>query len=231
MLLLEAGSKPSGAYLRAPFHRYHANALRPDLDHGYVSEPEPALNERQITYTRGKGLGGSSILNFAVYLYGSSEDYERWGDLVGDEEGEWSWETVHKSFGKIENYDYEGSKAYKHLADPSTNPHGTAGNLKVGLPRELEGGTAPQMEALAEAGLKINLDMNSGDPMGMGIFPNSYSREGRSTSAIAHLLNSPANLHVWTDAKVSKFVWEGKRVTGVVTEDGREGRLTSGICS
>ncbi|KAI1554551.1 BetA Choline dehydrogenase [Pyrenophora tritici-repentis] len=221
VLLLEAGSKPSGAYLSAPFHRYHAQAMRPDLDHGYVSEPEPGLNGRQIPYTRGKGLGGSSILNFAVYLYGSSEDYNRWAEFVGDEEGEWSWETVHKSFGKIENYDFEGSKGYKHLADPSTNPHGTAGNVEVGLPKELEGGAEPQIEALVKEGWKVNLDLNSGDPVGVGIFPSSYSRQGKTTSATAHLLDAPENVHIWTDAKVAKFVWAGKKVVGIVTEDGR----------
>ncbi|KAF7680844.1 choline dehydrogenase [Alternaria burnsii] len=220
VLLLEAGTTPSGDYLRAPYHRYYAQALRPDLDHGYVSEPEPALNSRNIPYTRGKGLGGSSILNFAVYLYGSGEDYNRWSDLVGDES--WKWESVKKSFQAIENYDFSGSEDYKHLADPSTNSHGTKGQLKVGLPPVLEQGVVPQMEALAAMGEKINLDLNSGDPIGIAVFPHSYSKEGRSTSAIAHLVDPPSNLEVWTDAKAEKFVWEGKKVVGVVTEDGRE---------
>jgi choline dehydrogenase-like flavoprotein len=118
VLLLEAGSKPEGEYLRAPFHRYHVAALRPDLDHGYVTEPEPALNGRQITYTRGKGLGGSSLLNFGVYLYGSKEDYNRWGDLVDDDD--WKWESVKESFHAFENYDFDGTSQYSHLANPST---------------------------------------------------------------------------------------------------------------
>lgn len=166
-------------------------------------------------------MGGSSILNFAVYLYGSGEDYNRWSDLVGDES--WKWESVKKSFQAIENYDFSGSEDYKHLADPSTNSHGTKGQLKVGLPPVLEQGVVPQMEALAAMGEKINLDLNSGDPIGIAVFPHSYSKEGRSTSAIAHLVDPPSNLEVWTDAKAEKFVWEGKKVVGVVTEDGREG--------
>ncbi|KAI4670849.1 uncharacterized protein J4E88_009601 [Alternaria novae-zelandiae] len=220
VLLLEAGSSPSGDFLDAPYHRYYAQALRPDLDHGYVSEPEPALNGRTIPYTRGKGLGGSSILNFAVYLYGSREDYNRWSDLVDDES--WKWESVKRSFEAIENYDFSGSEDYKHIADPSTNAHGTKGQLKVGLPPVLEKGVVPQMEALAAAGEKIVRDANSGDPVGIMVFPHSYSKEGRSTSAIAHLMDAPSNLEVWTDAKAEKFVWEGKKVTGVVLEDGRQ---------
>ncbi|KAG9194759.1 hypothetical protein G6011_04794 [Alternaria panax] len=220
VLLLEAGNQPSGDYLDAPYHRFHAQALRPDLDHGYISEPESTLNSRTIPYTRGKGLGGSSIQNFAVYLYGSSEDYNRWGELVGDES--WKWESVKKSFQAIENYDFLGSEDYKHLADPSANCHGTKGQLQIGLPPVLEQGVVPQMEALATSGEKINVDVNSGDPMGIAVFPHSYSKEGRSTSAIAHLVGAPNNLEVWTDAKAEKFVWEGKKVIGIVLEDGRK---------
>lgn len=221
MLLLEAGSNPTGDFLRAPFHRYWPSVLRPDLDHGYVSEPEPTLGGRTIAYTRGKGLGGSSAVNFGVYLYGSGADYDKWADLVGD--ASWEWESVKKSFAAIENYDFKGSEEWSHLADPSKNAHGTSGALKVGLPPVLEKGVQPQMEALRDAGDHVNLDPNSGDPVGLSVFPYSYSKEGRTTSAIAHLVDPPSNLTVWTDATVDKLVFEGTKVTGVVTGDGRQG--------
>jgi choline dehydrogenase-like flavoprotein len=221
VLLLEAGSKPEGEFLRAPAHRYHTAALRPDLDYGYVSEPEPALNGRRITYTRGKGLGGSSILNFGVYLYGSKEDYNHWGELVGDDD--WKWDSVKESFHTIENYDFVGTQQYSHLANPSTTVHGTEGQLKVGMPSVLEAGVAPQMEALIANGEEINLDVNSGNPVGLCVFPHSFSKEGRSTSAIAHLVDPPKNLDIWTDATAKTLVFEGTKVVGVVTVDGRQG--------
>ena len=224
--MLEAGSNPEGDYLRAPAHRYSGPALRPDLDHGYISEPEPGLNGREIAYTRGKGLGGSSIVNFGVYLYGSGEDYNRWADLVGDDD--WKWDSVKESFHIIETYDFDGASQYSHLANPATSNHGTTGALKVGLPPVLERGVIPSMEALIEAGEKLNLDPNSGDPVGVSIFPNSYSKEGRCTSAIAHLVDPPNNLKVWTNATTEKLVFEGTRVVGIVTADGRKGmRLRS----
>jgi choline dehydrogenase-like flavoprotein len=189
-----------------------------------VSEPEPALNGRQIQYTRGKGLGGSSILNFGVYVYGSGEDYNRWADLVGDDD--WRWEGVKKSFHAIEHYEFDGASDYSHLANPSTSGHGTSGDLKVGLPPVLESGVVPQMEAVLAAGDKVNLDPNSGDPIGVSVFPYSYSKEGRTTSAIAHLHDPPANLEVWTGAKTEKLVFEGTKVVGVVTADGRQGMFS-----
>lgn len=203
--------------------------MRPELGWGYVSEPEEKLGGRQIPYARGKGLGGCSILNFGVYLWGSKRDYERWDELVSGEEdkedgeGTFKWENVRRAFQKIENYNFSPSEKYRHLADPSTGQHGTNGKLHVWLPPVLEMAVQPQMEALAQAGEKLNLDPNSGDPVGISIFPATYSKEGRCTSATAHLTNPPNNLEVWTDAKVTELVWEGKKVVGVVTENGREG--------
>jgi choline dehydrogenase-like flavoprotein len=156
-----------------------------------------------------------------VYLKGSKEDYERWAELVGDEE--WAWESVKESFREIEEYDASGTSAYKHLADPDLGAHGTKGQLKVGMPPVLERGVAPRMEAMIAGGEKVNLDVNSGDPVGVSVFPFSYAKEGRSTSAGAHLADKPANLEIWTEAVANMFVWEGKRVVGVVLADGREG--------
>ena len=133
---------------------------------------------------------------------------------------------MQRAFREIENYDSEGAEGYKHLADPGPGEHGKKGMLKVGLPPQLEDGVTEQIEALLEAGEELNLDPNSGDPVGVYVFPYSYSKEGRSTSA-THLVDPPDNLEVWTDATVEKLLWEGDRVVGVVTSDGRKGAYLS----
>ncbi|KAJ4312340.1 hypothetical protein N0V94_007494 [Neodidymelliopsis sp. IMI 364377] len=229
VLVLESGTKPSGDFLNAPAHRYHAAIFRPDLDHGYVSEPEPALGDRTIAYTRGKGLGGSSILNFGVYLKGSAADYDEWADRVGDDA--WRWDTVRRDFAAIETYEFDGTNAYAHLSKPQPSAHGTTGKVRVGLPPQLEKGVLETMKALVDAGEKVNLDPNNGDPLGMSIFPYSYSKDGRSTSAIAHLQDTAANLSVWTDAAVTRMMWseDGERVTGVETAEGRRAHATKEV--
>ncbi|MER5820293.1 GMC family oxidoreductase N-terminal domain-containing protein, partial [Streptomyces californicus] len=40
---------------------------------GYLSEPEPNLNNRRITAPRGKVIGGSSSINGLVYVRGHAE--------------------------------------------------------------------------------------------------------------------------------------------------------------
>lgn len=223
VLLIEAGTKPEGEFLQSPYHRYTPAFLRPDLDHGYVSTPQKELNGRTIPYTRGKGLGGSSILNFQVYLYGSSEDYNRWAEIVGDES--WEWENTKTSFRAIENYDFSGAEGYAHLARPDASEHGKSGQVKVSLPPVLEKGIAHAMEGLAKSGERVNLDANSGDPMGIAVFPASSSADGRTTSAIAHLVDPLENLTIWVGSAVQRLNITGKKARGVETRDGRKGMM------
>lgn len=65
--------------------------------------------------------------------------------------------------------------------------------------------------------------MNSGNPIGMGIIPNSYANGLRTTSATAHLADVPENLIVWKNSWVSRLLFEGKLVNGVELRGGRQG--------
>ncbi|KAF2108061.1 choline dehydrogenase [Lophiotrema nucula] len=220
VLLVEAGGNPEGEYLQAPTHRYAPAFLRPDLQYGYVSTPQRNLNDRTIDYTRGKGLGGSSIMNFQVYLYGSKEDYNRWAELVGDDS--WKWEHTKQSFKAIENYDFSGMSGYSHLAKPDPAQHGTDGQVLVCLPPIIEKGSIEGIEAVHKIGDPLNLDFNTGNPIGVGVFPASSSKQGRTTSATAHLVDPPSNLTIWTGAAVHRLLFEGAKVVGIETADGRK---------
>ncbi|KAF2502442.1 choline dehydrogenase [Lophium mytilinum] len=220
VLLIEAGGRPEGDTLRAPFHRWTPAFTRPDLDHGYSTVPQKELNDRCISYARGKGLGGSSILNFAVYLYGSKEDYNRWAELVGDDS--WRWEETKERFKRIENYDTSAAHKYSKYADPKAEDHGHEGTVDISIPVALEKGCEAYLDASLNLGHPLNLDLNSGDPIGVGVFPGSYSKAGRTTSATAHLANPPSNLTIWTETKVARLLKNGKKIVGVEVDDGRK---------
>lgn len=57
----------------------------PTTDWAFITEPQSALNGREISYARGKCLGGSSALNFMVYHRGSTGSYQKWADAVDDQ--------------------------------------------------------------------------------------------------------------------------------------------------
>lgn len=72
-----------------------------------------------------------------------------------------------------------------------------------------------------------NLDHNSGNPIGLGVFPATYYRGMRTTSATAHLARAPNNLVVMTDSAATRIHFEGKQAMGVELENGQIGMAIS----
>jgi choline dehydrogenase-like flavoprotein len=98
VLLIEAGTCNSDMSLRIGGERYKVHIEHPELNWGYVSTPQVNLLGRQVPIFRGKGLGGSTAINFCAYTEGSAEDYNLWAELVGDRE--WCWPRVKERFKK-----------------------------------------------------------------------------------------------------------------------------------
>jgi len=90
VLLLEAGGASTGLFKDMPiaFPNY---VVRRDLNWNFESEPEPYCSGRRIEIPRGKGLGGSSMINGMVYARGHRLDYDDWAarGLAG-----WSYAEV-----------------------------------------------------------------------------------------------------------------------------------------
>jgi choline dehydrogenase-like flavoprotein len=99
VLLLEAGGDNKNLLPQAPADRYLPVFTRPELQHGYFTTRQETFNGKELTYCRGKGLGGSSVINFMGYYYGPSAEYERWAELVGDDA--WGWENVRDRFKRV----------------------------------------------------------------------------------------------------------------------------------
>lgn len=61
--MLELGGKNDGLSLRAPMTRW-VHKLDPELNPFYKTVPQKDANGTVIDYDRGKGLGGSTVVNF-----------------------------------------------------------------------------------------------------------------------------------------------------------------------
>lgn len=101
VLLLEAGPDNSASTLRIPQERYSAVAAN-GINYNYESAPQEALDGRVIPYARGKGLGGTSNINFMAYIESPAVDYDRWAELVGDEA--FRWERTKERFKRVSRY-------------------------------------------------------------------------------------------------------------------------------
>lgn len=76
-------------------------------------------------------------------------------------------------------------------------------------------------KAIEESGLPTNKDINSGNPIGMGMSNVCIHKGQRITSASSYLAERPPNLTILTDSGVARILFEGKRAVGVQTTDGR----------
>lgn len=76
-------------------------------------------------------------------------------------------------------------------------------------------------KAAEEMGLGVNLDVNSGNPIGMGLGAGCVS-QGIRTTASAYLESAPSNLTIMLNSPVAKILIFGNQARGVKTIDGRE---------
>jgi choline dehydrogenase-like flavoprotein len=118
VLLLEGGGTNSDLVHRSPEVRYALPFTQPELNWLYKSTPQAQLNERIIACHRGRGLGGSSAINFSGWLLGDKEDFNEWAERVDDLVWKWDGNNgVKERFRKIEKLDYEGNEARDKFLD------------------------------------------------------------------------------------------------------------------
>ena len=98
VLLLDAGGYNKDQNKQTFGERYFQLAV-PGYNWGYMTTAQEGLEGRHIDYSKGKGLGGSTAINFCVYTRGPSADYDHWAGLVGDDA--WSWKNVESRYNKV----------------------------------------------------------------------------------------------------------------------------------
>src|SRR3546814_16165377 len=77
VLLLEAVRETSSMWVHIPagFSKLMTN---PRFNWGFQTEPEDNVHGRTIAVQRGKGLGGSTLINGMIYVRGQDQDYADW---------------------------------------------------------------------------------------------------------------------------------------------------------
>lgn len=213
VLLLEAGSRNDDKTLRVSGKRW-VTMMEPNLNWGYKTTPQEHCSGRQIDYSRGKGLGGSSVINFGMYTVGARDDYDQWAAEVGDDT--FAWTNIQSRFKALENFGKIASPEQQKYGAPKAADHGDKGPLGIGYAAEWESDLPLILDAFEEAGVERNMDHNSGNPIGMGLFINSV-RDGVRTTAADLLKDAPENLVIVVDSPVQRVIFEGKKAVGVET--------------
>jgi choline dehydrogenase-like flavoprotein len=213
VLLLEAGSRNDDKSLRVSGKRW-ITMMESNLNWGYKTTPQEHCSGRQIDYSRGKCLGGSSAINFGVYTVGARDDYDQWAAEVEDDT--FAWKNIQSRFKALETFGKIATPEQQKYGAPLASDHGDKGPLGIGYAAEWENDLPLILDAFEEAGLKRNMDHNSGNPLGMGLFINSV-RDGVRTTAADLVKDAPENLVIVVDSPVQRVIFDGKKAVGVET--------------
>jgi choline dehydrogenase len=91
VLLLEAGGPDDSPYIHTPA----MVAMLPDskYDWRFRTVPQVHCNLRRFAWPRGRTLGGSSSINYMIYIRGHRHDYDYWHQLGNPR---WSYHDVLK---------------------------------------------------------------------------------------------------------------------------------------
>ena len=205
ILLLEAGPSAVPFWVKVPIGYVFWLGRASSHNWNFETAPEPHCHGRTINAPRGRGLGGTSLINSMMYVRGAPFDYDGWRDAGNDG---WGYEDVLPFFRKAE----------RHAWGPD-NYHGGEGPVEVRPPQSQSPLHAAMVEAGRELGYPETEDFNGAQYEGFGRYHhNQFIRNGRRCSTGAAYLDplkkSPC-LEIRTQAHVAKVVIEGGDATGV----------------
>lgn len=196
VLLLEAGPDENEVSDVPSFAAYLQLS---NLDWAYKTEPSNTaclgmINNR-CNWPRGKVLGGSSVLNYMIYVRGNKNDFDHWASL-----GNTGW-------------DYKSVLPYFLKSEDNRNPylarspyHASGGYLTV----QEAPWHSPLVAAFVEGGTELgyeNRDINGERQTGYMIAQGTVRRGSRCSTAKAFLrpIRLRPNFHLALNALVTKI--------------------------
>ncbi|WP_025650602.1 MULTISPECIES: choline dehydrogenase [unclassified Psychrobacter] len=210
VLLLEAGRPDHRLDFRTQMPAALAMPLQgTTYNWGYKTDPEPNMNNRVMDCGRGKGLGGSSLINGMCYIRGNALDFDDWAKIKGLED--WTYSDCLPYFKKLENCD-AGENDY----------HGVGGPVEMTTSKP---GVNPLFEAMIEAGVQAGYpstdDLNGYQQEGFGPMDRFVTPNGRRASTARGYLDRAkqrSNITILTGALTDVILFDGKRAVGVKVE-------------
>lgn len=211
VLMLEAGGEPKSMWINIPAG-FTKLLNDPVYNWRFETEPEAGTLDRKIAIPRGKGLGGSSLINGMIYVHGQPQDYDHWAKLGATG---WSSQEVAPYFKKMETY---------MLGDQA---RGQTGPMHIHQVSERYPIAHALLQAAEQDGQPLNADYNGATQEGFGYYQVAQ-KGGQRWSVVDGYLNpvrQRKNLTIRTGAHVTKINVNEGRCTGV-TYQGAQGTHT-----
>ncbi|KAJ7235387.1 alcohol oxidase [Mycena rebaudengoi] len=157
----------------------------PQYDWAFNTVGQEHAGGRSIFFPRGKGLGGSSAINFFMYHRPANSDIDAFEELGN---AGWNWDLLKKYYMKAEHFIAPLEKIDTMSYD--LNERGSDGPLELGYPITLSNLEGPYHEALQKL-LKDALFKFSGKTTGTWLTPVSIHPIKRVRSYAANMYYQP----------------------------------------
>ena len=228
VVLLEAGDRPP---VREAMPAACASLqLDPKTDWMMSGDPGAGgrgFRNRRMPVPRGKMLGGSSGINYMVFVRGHPGDFDHWAELGAQG---WSYEEVLPCFKRMEEV------APTNEANIDRDLRGHDGPVGVSIRSPVIPAARDFVRAAGAAGIPEGDYNGAGrfNPAGVASLTQTNTRRGRRSSTFHAYLEDGAerrgNLTIITQARVTRLLLDGHgdglTATGVEYRDA-EGRLTT----
>ncbi|CAK9805391.1 Glucose dehydrogenase [FAD, quinone] [Anthophora plagiata] len=190
-------------------------------DYAYKTEPQEGIcqgiNSKRCRWSKGKALGGSSVINAMLHVFGNDRDYDEWADMGNTG---WSYEEVLPYFRKSLNCPYD------HVEKWGSKYCGIGGPMNIrSYNYSMTNTQEIILDAVRELGLNV-LEPLIGDRfVGYGKALGTIDNARRMNAAKAFLspIKGRKNLYVMKSSRVDRILTENARATGVrvTLKDGR----------
>ncbi|GAC1412345.1 MAG: hypothetical protein NVSMB69_14760 [Novosphingobium sp.] len=208
VVLVEAGERPPKRELMPA--ACASLQLDPETDWMLWADPGKAglgMKGRRMRTPRGKMLGGSSGINYMVWVRGHPQDFDHWAELGADG---WNYDAVLPAFKRIEDL----VPSNEIVIDQ--NAHGRGGPVGVAVRSPMIPATRQFVAAAEAAGIPRG-DYNGKDrlnPAGVSSAHQANTRKGKRSSTYHAYLEGEAearsNLTIVTGALVTRVLLEGE---------------------
>lgn len=219
VLLIEAGENPS---ILSEIPGTFLLQIDSPQDYSYDVEPEKfachGSKNKLCKWPKGKALGGSSILNAMLYIYGNDEDYNEWSRMGNKG---WSYNEILPYFKKSQSCGHGHSDEWRSKYCSHDGP------LNVRYFNYTNPGIFNMvLDAARELNVPILDIINNGEKyIGYGIAQGTLDKGRRMSCSKAFLspIKDRSNLYVMKSTRADAILLDGTQAVGVrvTLKDGR----------
>ncbi|POS78800.1 hypothetical protein DHEL01_v202819 [Diaporthe helianthi] len=205
--VLEAGPEVEGnEHVDVP--GWFGSTLGTELDWQFETTAQTGLGGRPLVWNRGKGLGGTSLLNFMTWNRAIRQDYDAWEKLGCKG---WGWDSLLPFFKKSESF-HAPSEDTKLASQAYYDPDGFGmrGPIDVSYATEYSASHQYWHKTLQSLGIHTNESHMTGSNVGawtnLGLVNPRTCTRASSATAYYQPHRQRANLVVLSEAFVNKLI-------------------------